>query len=353
MNELRHQIETGAKSAPAAPQVAYVTIDEGAEGQRIDNFLLKISKGVPKSHIYRVLRSGEVRVNKGRIDATYRLQIGDVVRIPPMRVAESSQAGGRQPVPAADFPVLFEDAHLLIINKPAGVAVHGGSGVAFGVIEQLRKARPQAKFLELVHRLDRETSGILVLAKKRSALVDLHEQIRGNSMDKRYFACVAGEFPNSRQHIRLPLYKYSTPDGERRVRVQEDGLASHTVFSRIEAFPGFTLLEAELKTGRTHQIRVHLAHSGFPIVGDEKYGDFTLNKQLARASAKPGIKRMFLHAHKLTFVHPGTGEPLVVAAPLPDECTGFLQQLRSQKNQGAPEPGARHANKESNGQATI
>jgi 23S rRNA pseudouridine955/2504/2580 synthase len=331
----------------------YVTIDEGSEGQRIDNFLLKVSKGVPKSHIYRVLRSGEVRVNKGRVDATYRLQLGDVVRIPPMRVAESSQDASRQPVPAADFPVLFEDAHLLVINKPAGVAVHGGSGVAFGVIEQLRKARPQAKFLELVHRLDRETSGILVLAKKRSALVDLHEQIRGNSMDKRYFACVVGEFPNNRQHVRLPLYKYSTPEGERRVRVQADGLASHTVFSRVEAFPGFTLLEAELKTGRTHQIRVHLAHSGFPIVGDEKYGDFALNKQLARASARPGIKRMFLHAHKLTFVHPATGEPLTVAAPLPDECTGFLQQLRSQKNQGTPEPGARHANKETNGQATL
>ncbi|QYY30559.1 MULTISPECIES: RluA family pseudouridine synthase [Cupriavidus] len=352
MNELRHQIETGTKSAPAGPQVAYVTIDEGAEGQRIDNFLLKVSKGVPKSHIYRVLRSGEVRVNKGRVDATYRLQIGDVVRIPPMRVAEPSQTT-RHPVPAADFPVLFEDAHLLVINKPAGVAVHGGSGVAFGVIEQLRKARPQAKFLELVHRLDRETSGILVLAKKRSALVDLHEQIRGNSMDKRYFACVAGEFPNNRQHVKLPLYKYSTPDGERRVRVQEDGLPSHTVFSRVEAFPGFTLLEAELKTGRTHQIRVHLAHSGYPIIGDEKYGDFALNKQLARAGARPGIKRMFLHAHRLTFVHPGTREPLVVAAPLPDECTGFLQQLRSQSNQGTPKPGAYPANKETNGQATI
>lgn len=332
--------------------MAYVTIDEGAEGQRIDNFLLKVSKGVPKSHIYRVLRSGEVRVNKGRVDATYRLQIGDVVRIPPMRVAEPSQAT-RQPVPAADFPVLFEDAHLLVINKPAGVAVHGGSGVAFGVIEQLRKARPQAKFLELVHRLDRETSGILVLAKKRSALVDLHEQIRGNSMDKRYFACVAGEFPNNRQHVKLPLYKYSTPDGERRVRVQEDGLPSHTVFSRVEAFPGFTLLEAELKTGRTHQIRVHLAHSGYPIIGDEKYGDFALNKQLARVGARPGIKRMFLHAHRLTFVHPGTREPLVVAAPLPDECTGFLQQLRSQSNQSTPKPDAYPANKETNGQATI
>ncbi len=179
-----------------------------------------------------------------------------------------------------------------------------------------------------MHRLDRETSGILVLAKKRSALVHLHEQIRGSAMDKRYFACVAGEFPNARQHVKLPLYKYSTPDGERRVRVQADGLASHTVFNRVEAFQGFTLLEAELKTGRTHQIRVHLAHSGFPIVGDEKYGDYSLNKALARSGAKPGLKRMFLHAHRLVFIHPATGEPLAVEAPLPDECVGFLQQLR-------------------------
>ncbi|AEI77781.1 Ribosomal large subunit pseudouridine synthase C [compost metagenome] len=328
MNELRHQIEKAAEAAPASPQVAYVTIDEGSEGQRIDNFLLKVAKGVPKSHIYRVLRSGEVRVNKGRIDATYRLQSGDVVRIPPMRVANSAQSDNAQHVPAGEFPVLFEDAQLLVINKPAGVAVHGGSGVAFGVIEQLRRSRPQAKFLELVHRLDRETSGILVLAKKRSALVHLHEQIRGSAMDKRYFACVAGEFPNARQHVKLPLYKYSTPDGERRVRVQADGLASHTVFNRVEAFQGFTLLEAELKTGRTHQIRVHLAHSGFPIVGDEKYGDFSLNKALARSGAKPGLKRMFLHAHRLVFIHPATGEPLAVEAPLPDECVGFLQQLR-------------------------
>ncbi|KWR92041.1 RluA family pseudouridine synthase [Cupriavidus sp. IDO] len=331
MNELRHQIEKEAQATPAGPQVAYVTIDEGSEGQRIDNFLLKISKGVPKSHIYRVLRSGEVRVNKGRIDATYRLQRGDVVRIPPMRVAVAPLSASQTFVPAADFPVVLEDSHLLVINKPAGVAVHGGSGVAFGVIEQLRRARPEAKFLELVHRLDRETSGILVLAKKRSALVHLHEQIRENAMDKRYYACVAGEFLNARQHVKLALYKYSTPDGERRVRVQADGLASHTVFNRIEAFPGFTLLEAELKTGRTHQIRVHLAHSGFPIVGDEKYGDFALNKRLARAGAKPGLKRMFLHAHRLTFVHPATGEPVTVEAPLPDECVGFLQQLRNQR----------------------
>lgn len=305
--------------------MAYVTVGEEAEGQRIDNYLLRVAKGVPKSHVYRILRSGEVRVNKGRVDATYRLQVGDVVRIPPIRVAASSQAETH--VPAASFPVLFEDAHLLVIDKPAGVAVHGGSGVAFGVIEQLRQARPEAKFLELVHRLDRETSGILMLAKKRSALVHLHEQIRDNAMDKRYFACVAGEFPHARQHARFPLFKYSTPDGERRVRVQADGLPSHTVFNRVAAYPGYTLLEAELKTGRTHQIRVHLAQLGFPIVGDDKYGDFALNKALARSGAKPGLKRMFLHAYRLGIIHPATGEPLTVSAPLPAECEAFLRQL--------------------------
>lgn len=306
--------------------MAYVTIGEEADGQRIDNYLLRVAKGVPKSHVYRILRSGEVRVNKGRVDATYRLKEGDVVRIPPIRVAASATASSAH-VPPAAFPVLFEDSHLLVIDKPAGVAVHGGSGVAFGVIEQLRRARPEARFLELAHRLDRETSGILLLAKKRSALVGLHEQIRGNAMDKRYFACVAGHFGNARQHARFPLFKYSTPDGERRVRVQADGLASHTVFSRVAAFADFTLLEAELKTGRTHQIRVHLAHMGFPIVGDDKYGDFALNKALARSGAAPGLKRMFLHAHRLSFTHPGTGEALTVSAPLPPECEDFLRQL--------------------------
>nr|WP_144830469.1 RluA family pseudouridine synthase [Cupriavidus gilardii] len=325
MNELRHRIEKEARSGPDVPQVAYVTIGEEADGQRIDNYLLRVAKGVPKSHVYRILRSGEVRVNKGRVDATYRLQTGDVVRIPPIRVSASATADTH--VPAATFPVLFEDAHLLVIDKPAGVAVHGGSGVAFGVIEQLRQARPEAKFLELVHRLDRETSGILLLAKKRSALVHLHGQIRDNAMDKRYFACVVGEFGHTRQHARFPLFKYSTPEGERRVRVQADGLASHTVFNRVSAFPGYTLLEAELKTGRTHQIRVHLAQLGFPIVGDDKYGDFAVNKALARSGAKPGIKRMFLHAHRLTFIHPASGEPLTVSAPLPAECEAFLRQL--------------------------
>lgn len=333
MNELRHQIEEEVRTAQGGPQVAYVTIGEEAEGQRIDNYLLRLAKGVPKSHVYRILRSGEVRVNKGRVDATYRLQLGDVLRIPPMRIAAPSAPADKY-VPPGAFPVLFEDDHLLIIDKPAGVAVHGGSGVAFGVIEQLRQARPQARFLELVHRLDRETSGILMLAKKRTALVNLHEQIRGNAMDKRYLTCVAGEFANSRQHIRFPLYKYTTGDGERRVRVQEDGLASHTVFNRVQAYAGYTLLEAELKTGRTHQIRVHLSHAGFPIVGDDKYGDFALNKNLARSGAKPGLKRMFLHAYQLTITHPATGEPLTIKATLPAECESFLRQLAPEAGPG-------------------
>lgn len=281
--------ELGKKShnSVASGQVSLIEIDESAAGQRIDNFLLRVCKGVPKSHIYRILRSGEVRVNKGRIDAQYRLAFGDVVRVPPVRVA-------------------------------------------FGVIEQMRHARPHAKFLELVHRLDRETSGILMLAKKRSALVGLHEQIRENRMDKRYFACVHGDWAadwGRRRAVKAPLFKYATPDGERRVRVQEDGLPSHTVFNLVDRWPDYALVEAELKTGRTHQIRVHLAHLGLPIVGDAKYGDFALNKALARASAVPSIKRMFLHAHRLRLAHPLTGEPLQFDAPLPAECRQFLDQL--------------------------
>ncbi len=308
-----------------------VTIGPDDAGQRIDNFLLRICKGVPKSHVYQVLRSGQVRVNKGRIAQTYRLEEGDLVRVPPMRLAQPTAAAeGR--APAAEFPVLFEDDAILIIDKPAGVAVHGGSGVSFGVIEQLRAARPQARFLELVHRLDRETSGVLVLAKKRSALVNLHEQIRdGGGMDKRYLALVkgtVGEWQNKRQHVKLPLFKYTAADGERRVRVQSDGLPSHTVFNLLRKYGDYALLEAELKTGRTHQIRVHLASSGFPIVGDDKYGDFALNKQLQKAGdGHVALRRMFLHAFRLSFTHPLTGEPVRVEAPLPMECKRFLDSL--------------------------
>jgi 23S rRNA pseudouridine955/2504/2580 synthase len=310
---------------PVTAQVRLLTISEEEADQRIDNYLLRICKGVPKSHIYRVLRSGEVRVNKGRIDQTYRLKQGDVVRVPPVRIAEKTNASS---IPGAEFRVLLEDAYLLAIDKPAGVAVHGGSGVSYGVIEQLRAARPEAKFLELVHRLDRDTSGILLLAKKRSALTSLHEQIREGEIDKRYLTMVHGNWQNVRQHIKLPLFKYSTPDGERRVRVQADGLPSHTVFNLIKRVGAYALLEAELKTGRTHQIRVHLASSGFPILGDDKYGDFALNRNLQKSEGeRHALKRMFLHASQITFKHPETGETVTLRAMLPPECEQFIQSL--------------------------
>lgn len=300
--------------------VTWTKIDEGSCDQRIDNFLCKYLKGVPKSHIYRILRSGEVRVNKKRVDQTYRLQLNDSLRIPPVRVAETQ---GRDYVPALEFPILYEDDALLVIDKPSGVAVHGGSGVSFGIIEQLRSARPQAKFLELVHRLDRETSGVLLLAKKRSALINLHEQMRDGKNDKRYLCLVLGKWQNVKQHVKLPLYKFNTQNGEKRVMVREDGQASHTIFTLQKSWPEFSLLEAQLKTGRTHQIRVHLSHLGFPIAGDDKYGDFARNKELI----KQGLKRMFLHAHSITFTHPLTAESMQLSAPLPKELQGFVDEL--------------------------
>lgn len=302
----------------------FVNIAEEEAGQRIDNFLLRVCKGVPKSHIYRILRSGEVRVNKGRIDQMYRLLAGDIVRIPPIRLLEKKV----QSAPGAEFKILFEDNYLLVIDKPAGVAVHGGSGISYGVIEQLRAARPDAKFLELVHRLDRDTSGILLLAKKRSALVNLHEQIREGLLDKRYLVLIHGDWQNQRQHVKLPLFKYTTSEGERRVRVQADGLASHTVFTLLRKYGAFALLEAELKTGRTHQIRVHLSSSGFAIAGDDKYGDFALNRALLKATdARGALKRMFLHAHQITFAHPETGKPVTLKAALAPACENFLKSM--------------------------
>lgn len=322
----RAETQSTDQPSQASPQVQLITISDEEADQRIDNFLLRICKGVPKSHIYRILRSGEVRVNKGRIDQTYRLREGDVVRVPPVRIAEKQATGA----PGSEFHILFEDNHLLVIDKPAGVAVHGGSGVSYGVIEQLRASRPQAKFLELVHRLDRDTSGILMLAKKRSALTNLHEQIRDGEIDKRYFALVHGNWQHPRQHIKLPLFKYNTPEGERRVRVQSDGLPSHTIFTLVRKFGDYALLDAELKTGRTHQIRVHLASSGFPIVGDDKYGDFGLNRSLQKADGnRIALKRMFLHARQITFLHPESGKPVTLSAKLPPECEHFLKSLDS------------------------
>ncbi|WP_370446416.1 RluA family pseudouridine synthase [Glaciimonas sp. PCH181] len=307
-----------------APQVQFVTISDEEAGQRIDNYLLRVCKGVPKSHIYRVLRSGEVRVNKGRIDQMYRLMAGDILRVPPIRIAEKAE----KTAPGAEFKILLEDNHLLVIDKPAGVAVHGGSGVSYGVIEQLRASRPDAKFLELVHRLDRDTSGILLLAKKRSALTNLHEQMRDGDTDKRYLVLVQGDWKNARQHVKLPLHKYTAADGERRVRVQEGGQESHTIFNLIRRYGDFALLEAELKTGRTHQIRVHLASSGFAIAGDDKYGDFALNRALQKAEGdRIALKRMFLHAYQITFTHPESGKAVTLKAKLPPECERFLKSL--------------------------
>jgi 23S rRNA pseudouridine955/2504/2580 synthase len=296
----------------------------GAEdaGQRIDNYLLKILKGVPKSHVYRVLRSGEVRVNKGRAKPEYRLKEGDELRLPPLRLAERTERV-IPPDPRLEKAILFEDEAILALNKPSGLAVHGGSGISFGVIEQLRAQRPQLRFLELVHRLDRDTSGVLLLAKKRSALIALHEALREGQVRKQYLALVLGKWHNAKQSVKLNLRKYVLESGERRVSVDAEGQASHTVFELQKAWADYSLLRAELKTGRTHQIRVHLAHLGFPIAGDDKYGDFARNKELARNR----LKRMFLHAASVTFRHPLSGVSVTVEAPLPDDLQKFLKSL--------------------------
>lgn len=310
---------------PSASQVALLAIDESSDGQRIDNFLAKKLKGVPTSHLYRILRSGEVRVNSKRIDAAYRLKTGDQVRIPPIRttVEEKSPAIKQPLIARLEKAVIYEDEAMLAINKPAGMAVHGGSGISRGVIEQLRLERPLAKFLELVHRLDRETSGVLMVAKKRSALTALHEAMRSNQMDKRYLMLVRGVWNEKRKHVVLSLQKHVLPSGEKRVTVEEGGQASETIFHLRKNLGDFSLLEAQLITGRTHQLRVQLVHLGFPIAGDDKYGDFALNKALQ----KQGLKRMFLHSAETSIRHPLTGEKLKLVAPLPVELQNFLQYL--------------------------
>ncbi|ATE59757.1 RluA family pseudouridine synthase [Thauera sinica] len=305
--------------------VRHERIDEAAAGQRIDNFLLRMAKGVPKSHVYRILRSGEVRVNGRRVQQTYRLQAGDEVRIPPIRIAAPVHAA---PAPAGrPLPVVYEDDALIVIDKPSGKAVHGGSGVSYGVIEQLRVQRPELRMLELAHRLDRETSGLLIVAKKRSALTALHDMMREGRVEKRYLTLVPGRWANPLQHVKAALHKYLTAEGERRVRVSEEGKPAHSVVRLVRRWPDYSLLEVELKTGRTHQIRVHLAHLGFPLCGDDKYGDFALNKRLEAE----GLKRMFLHAAKLSFEHPLTGERLSFEAPLPEDLQRFIDGLDSRQ----------------------
>jgi 23S rRNA pseudouridine955/2504/2580 synthase len=295
-------------------------LEVGEEGaaQRIDNFLLRRLKGVPKSHVYRVLRSGEVRVNSARVKPDYRLQTGDRVRIPPVRTAAPPRA---LPARLPELPVVYEDAALLVIDKPAGVAVHGGSGLSYGVIEALRAARPQARVLELAHRLDRDTSGLLMVAKKRSALTALHAMLREGRIDKRYWAIVHGRWSGGARELRDRLHKYVARGGERRVAVHEQGQEALTHARPIAVAARFSLLELQLRTGRTHQIRVHLAHAGHPVVGDDKYGDFARDRALARE----GAKRLLLHARSLALAHPATQAPLRLCSPLPADMRKFAE----------------------------
>lgn len=330
---MKHIIGAKPPAASAGlPAARLVEVDADSAGQRLDNFLIRHLKGVPKTHVYRIIRSGEVRINKGRVSADTRVEAGDIVRLPPVRISDKVAEKAERPAPAREFPILLEDEHLIAIDKPAGVAVHGGSGVSFGVIEQLRQARPASKFLELVHRLDRETSGILLVAKKRSALTHLQDQFRERETGKTYLALVTGTWPANKKVIDLPLHKYLQADGERRVRVttadDPDGMRSITLVKvrstaaaqPEQGLPAMSLLEVTIKTGRTHQIRVHLASQGHAIVGDDKYGDFDLNKRLQ----KQGMKRMFLHAWRLQFNHPASGERVQLIAELPPELADFV-----------------------------
>jgi 23S rRNA pseudouridine955/2504/2580 synthase len=298
-------------------------VGEEGDGQRVDNYLVRLLKGVPKTHIYRIVRSGEVRVNSSRVRPDHRLAEGDRLRLPPLRTPAAAHGPAAPQNAAPKWPshILHEDEALIAIDKPAGVAVHGGSGVSLGVIEQLRRERPDARFLELVHRLDRGTSGVLLLAKKRSALTGLHEQLREGTVRKCYLALVKGSWQRPKTSIAVPLHKYVQKTGERRVRVDQAGQSAQTIVRVVGAYGDLTLVEAELKTGRTHQIRVHLAHVGHPIAGDDKYGDFDLNKALARK----GLKRMFLHALTVSFTHPISGSRVTFEAPLPAELRAFLE----------------------------
>jgi 23S rRNA pseudouridine955/2504/2580 synthase len=297
----------------------WLEVGEEAEAQRIDNFLLRTLKGVPKSHVYRVLRSGQVRVNSSRVQPGYRLHAGDRVRLPPVRTAAAAPRPAPRP---AELPVVFEDAALLVVDKPSGLAVHGGSGVAYGAIESLRAARPNAKLLELAHRLDRDTSGLLVIAKKRSALTELHRMLREGEVEKIYLAVVKGRWRSGSREISAPLHKYVTAAGERRVAVQPGGMHAATRVRALEAAAELSLVEARLLTGRTHQIRVHLAHAGHAVLGDDKYGDFALNRALARE----GAKRLMLHASRLALAHPVSGERLRLESPLPPDMQGFVER---------------------------
>lgn len=309
-------------------RVNFLSVDVSCEGQRLDNFLMSIAKGVPKSHIYRVVRKGDVRVNKKRVSVDTRLNLNDIVRIPPLRVSENAKPSAPK-LRVGEVPILYEDEHLMVCDKPSGLAAHGGSGVSFGLIEKLRSTRPEAAFLELAHRLDRDTSGVIVVCKTRKALVRFQQMQReGGKIRKLYRLLVLGDWVNDRQHVKLPLKKFTLANGERRVRVDRDeGLFSHTIFTVLRRFGGETLLQAELKTGRTHQIRVHAASLGFPLVCDDKYGDYEVNAAIAKGSLGVPFKRLFLHAYSIAFTHPVTGQSIEVVSQLPSECENLLEVL--------------------------
>ena len=327
--------------------VSQITLTEHEAGQRLDNYLIKILKGVPKSHIHRIIRAGEVRLDKKRCKPDTRIASGQILRIPPIRISDkqrsyhgqASHSENAPAAPAREFEIVYEDDALLVINKPSGVAVHGGSGVSFGVIEQIRQARPEAKYLELVHRLDKDTSGLLMIAKKRSALVKLHEMIRNDHPKKIYLALGVGRLNNDRFHVRLPLFKYTGAQGEKMVRVSNDGQSAHTVFRVLKRYSdgllhqvglsALTLVEATLKTGRTHQIRVHMREANHPLAGDPVYGN---PRHPCSEGVKEAVKalgaRQALHAYRLSFVHPKTNETVSFEAPLPDDIYHLLSVLR-------------------------
>lgn len=305
-----------------APKVQFFEITDAHDGQRLDNFLLKFLKGVPKSRVYRIIRKGEVRVNKGRSDAKRKLVIGDVIRIPPVRVSDEKALVSAPAYLTTSLQqnILFEDNAILVINKPSGFAVHGGSGISSGVIEALRELRPESHFLELVHRLDRDTSGCLIIAKKRSALRILHEFFRGDGVKKSYLALLQGQWNNQKLIVDQPLLKNISQGGERMVKISSLGKPSKTSFKRLQLYSDCTLVEASPFTGRTHQIRVHAAWLGHAIIGDQRYGEDEVNKKFRQR----GYKRLFLHAYKLQFAHPVTGETLKIVAPLPHELQSLL-----------------------------
>ena len=316
--------EGAPQSAPEATAVRQLTVGEDAEGQRLDNYLVKVLKGVPRTRIYRGLRKGEFRVNRGRVKADYRLAQGDVLRIPPLH----------QPPPGAPpvvsdaraeqlrARIVYEDAGLLVVNKPSGLAVHGGSGLNYGLIECLRQLRPEDRYLELVHRLDRDTSGLILIARKPAVLRELHRQLRGDGVDKRYLALVPGRWPRGLRQVEAPLEKNHLQSGERMVRVSREGKPSLTRFAVVETFAEATLVEAQPVTGRTHQIRVHARHAGFPLLGDEKYQD-ERGEALARSL---GLRRLFLHAASLRFSLPEVGR-IALQAPLDDDLEQILEKL--------------------------